>query len=409
MLKELIISAAEKYNRKVVILLDEYDKPYTDFMLDPAMAEKVRNVLRSYYVQVKANDRYIRFTFITGISKFARLGVFSTLNTPDDISLSPDYAGICGLTEEEIVRYFPDYLDETAMSMHISTPELIEQMRLFYNGFSFDSGLKTKLYNPFSTLCFFKNKEFAIYWIDTGKPKFIADYLKNHKLTVEQFRNYPVTYDFARSPGDVDTAPPEGFLYQAGYLTLRERTGQVFKLDYPNTEVLNSMSKLVAENIFQEKGGDYGSYSRRLYHAMSTNDIELFKNALNVLLASIPYDDFTKAADECVLYNDYRFPAQEWLYRSVILSFLRGCGVVVEAELHTHMGRPDLVISFNGGNIWIVEIKVAYKKQSAKRKAEEAYRQIIEKQYAAPYPDAVCIGLGIDDAQRQIKAIVSES
>ena len=133
----------------------------------------------------------------------------------------------------------------------------------------------------------------------------------------------------------------------------------------------------------------------------------LFKDALNTLLASIPYDDFSKAAEDSILFGNYKFPVQEWLYRSCILSFLRGCGVVVDAELHTQRGRPDLAISLNG-NVWVVEIKVAYKKQSAKKKAAEACQQIIDKLYAKPYLYAKCIGLGIDDSKRQITAIQTE-
>ena len=404
MLRSLIKSASKKYNQQAVILIDEYDKPYTDFVNDPDMAEKVRDILRNYYVQIKSNDEYIRFVFITGISKFAKFGVFSTLNTPLDISMMPEYGSICGYTEEELIHYFYDYLDDTSKHLQLSIPETVEKIRYYYNGFSFDSSAQTRLYNPYSTLTFFHKKLFINYWIHTGKPKFIADYLKSRNLTVEQFRNFPITHDFAESPGDVDSTPPEGFLYQSGYLTLRVAKEGNYTLDYPNIEVLNSMSALVTQNIFQNKGYDSGSYNRRLIHALQNNDYELFKNALNTLLASIPYDDFSKAAEECILIHNYKFPAQEWLYRSSILSFLRGCGVVVEAELHTHLGRPDLVISYNG-NVWIIEIKVAYQNQNTEKKAEEALRQIIDKQYAKPYPNAVSIGLGIDDALRQISAI----
>jgi len=404
LMRELITETANKYRQKVVILLDEYDKPYTDFVNDPDMADKVRDVLRNYFVQIKVGDEYIRFTFITGISKFARFGVFSTLNTPTDISMMPEYAEICGLTEEEIIRNFPDYLDETADKMQISTPELIEKMRCYYNGFSFDDDAEVKLYNPFSILSFFAKKKFSNFWVHTGKSKMIADYMKNRNLTVEQFRNFPVSNDFVENPGDMDVTPPEGFLFQSGYLTLRPGAGGNFTLDYPNTEVLNSMSKFVADNIFQRKGESFGSYNRRIMHALQTNNFELFKDALNTLLASIPYDDFSKAAEECVVLNNYKFPAQEWLYRSVILSFLRGCGIVVDAELHTHLGRPDLVIS-NNGNMWVIEIKVAYEGQNPERKAVEAYQQIIKKQYAKPYPNAMCIGLGIDNSLRQITSM----
>ena len=401
--EDLIVNTATKYNQRVVILIDEYDKPYTDFVNNPEMAEEVRKILRNYYVQIKANDEYIRFTFITGISKFARFGVFSTLNTPEDISMLPGYAELCGLTEEEIIHYFPDYLDETASSMQISTLELITQMRYYYNGFSFDSNAKVKLYNPYSTLSFLKCKEFFNYWIDTGKPKFIADYMKNRYLTVEQFRNFPVSKDFAKSPGDVDTSPPEGFLYQCGYLTLRPGITDDLSLDYPNTEVLNSMSKLVTQNMLQYRDESYNQCRTDLLNGLINKNAQKVIASFNRLLASIPYDDFTAAANQSISHHDYEMKAQEWLYRSSILSFLQGCGVVVAAEMHTNRGRPDLVISYRN-NVWVIEIKVAYEGQSAEQKAGEAYRQIIEKNYATPYLDAVCLGLAIDDTERQITA-----
>ena len=398
---DLIAQLSTKHQQKVVILIDEYDAPYTEFVNDPEMANKIRSVLRNFYVRIKNNDEYIRFTFITGISKFAKFGVFSALNTPNDISLSPKYAEICGYSEDEIIKYFPDYLDDTANYMNISTGELIEKMRYYYNGFSFDSGAKARLYNPYSTLRFLDLMEFLNYWIDTGKPKFIADYLKNRNLTVEQFRNLPISRDFAQSPGDVDTATPEGFLYQCGYLTLRPGIGGNLSLDYPNTEVLNSMSALLAQNILQAKGENYNYFTNRILIAIIRDDYGLFVETLNALLASIPYDDFASAAKENVLIQGYKFPAQEWLYRSTILAFLRGCGVVVVAEMHTNAGRADLIVSHNG-KTWVIELKVACEGESPAKKAKEAIRQIIDKNYAKPYPDAVCIGMAIDDSQRQI-------
>jgi hypothetical protein len=402
-LRNLMVKTAEKERQKVVVLIDEYDKPYTDFVNDHEMAEKVRDVLRSYYVQIKANDEYIRFTFITGISKFAKFGVFSTLNTPLDISMMPKYAELCGYTEEEIIRYFPDYLDETASYMHISVDELIEKMRDYYNGFSFDREVRARLYNPYSTLSFFHEKYFLNYWIDTGKPKFIADYLKYRNLTVEQFRNFPVSIGFAQSPGDVDTAPPQGFLYQSGYLTLRPGITDDLSLDYPNTEVLNSMSALVAENMLQYGDESFGQCRNELLTGLIHIDKDKVIGAFNRLLASIPYDDYTAAAKQNILNNNYEMKPQEWLYRSTMLSFLRGCGVVVAAEMHTNKGRPDLVVSYRG-NVWVMEIKVAYQGEDAEQKAQEAHRQIIDKNYATPYQQAMCLGLCIDDEARQIDA-----
>ena len=406
LLDDLIISTVRRYNKEVVILLDEYDKPYTDFVNDPDMAEKIRGALRNFYVQIKANDKYIRFTFITGISKFAKFGVFSTLNTPHDVSMMPEYAEICGLSENEIEQYFPDYLENTADYMQISTKELKIEMRHYYNGFSFDSGAKTKLYNPYSTLAFFKDKEFSNYWMESGNTKVIADYMKNRNLTVEQFRKYPVSKDFVKSPGDMDATTPEGFLYQCGYLTLRPGTSDAFSLDYPNTEVLNSMSVLLSQNILREGDNDYSYCRRDLLIGLMSLDCNKVLTVFNRLLASIPYDDFSKAAQQSVSDNVYEIKPQEWLYRSTILAFLRGCGVVVFAEMHTNLGRSDLVIAHKG-KTWIIEIKVAYDGESPVKKAKKALQQITDKNYAIQYPDAVCVGLAIDDSVRQITEMKS--
>jgi hypothetical protein len=400
MLRKLIINTYNKYGQRVVILLDEYDKPYTDFVNDPVMAENVRKALRNFYVQIKANDRYIRFTFITGISKFTKLGVFSVLNTPLDISLSPKYAEICGYTEKEIKQYFPDYLKETARYMKMTAKTFIERMRTYYNGFSFDSQAKTRLYNPYSALSFFADKEWNNYWIESGKSKVIAEYMKNRHLTVEQFRDFPISRDFARSPGDMDSTPPHGFLYQGGYLTLRKKTGDSeLCLDYPNTEVLNSMSQLLTQNIVSENA--YNNYRTALLTALDNKNTGNLIHVFNRLLASIPYDDYTKAFNQIFVFNSFKFPVQEWLYRSTILSFLRGCGVDVAPEIHTNMGRSDLVIAHKGGT-WVIENKVAYKSDKLTTKTAQALQQMETKNYAKPYADAVSIVLVIDDETRQI-------
>ena len=399
--RRIIISAANKYKQKVVLLIDEYDAPYTDFFNDPGMAIKVRDLLRDYYVQIKSNEKHIRFVFITGISKFAKIGVFSTLNITSDLSMNPKYAEMCGYTEDEILQYFPDYMEDTAKDMGITPNELLEKMRYYYNGFSFDREAKARLYNPFSTLEFFREKEFFNFWMDTGRSKVIADYMKNHNLTVEQFRMYPISRDFAKSPGDVDTATPEAFLYQCGYLTLRKGTTDNLSLDYPNTEVLNSMSALVVQNIFAEKANVINS---EMLAALFYNDIDKIVEVFNRLLSGIPYDDYESAAKQSIYFNRYQFSVQEWLYRSTILAFLRGCGIATVAEMHTNLGRADLVISHKG-KTWIIEIKVAYKGENPEKKAGEAMQQIIDKNYAKQFPGAVGIALAIDDTLRQITEV----
>ncbi|MDR1792392.1 MAG: AAA family ATPase, partial [Bacteroidales bacterium] len=239
----LITEMYEKYNSKVVILIDEYDKPLLDNLFKSAeQVEAIKEFLSDFYTQVKANEEYVKFVFLTGISKIARVGVFSKLNNLTDISFDSQYGEMCGYTEEEIKQYFPDYLQDTATAMQITVDELMDKMRNYYDGFCFDG--VHRLYNPYSTLLFFKSKDFADYWFESGTPSVIANYLKEKHLTVEQFRNLGISKEVARNPGDIDNASPEKFLYQSGYLTLREGTTDDYSLDYPNTEVLNSMARL---------------------------------------------------------------------------------------------------------------------------------------------------------------------
>jgi hypothetical protein len=247
-------------------------------------------------------------------------------------------------------------------------------------------------------LNFFGEKSFDNFWVESGRSKVIADYMKHRNLTVEEFRNFPISNDFARSPGDMDETPPEGFLFQCGYLTLREGTITNLALDYPNTEVLNSMSTLLSKNILTEKSYNYIQNS--LFDALMSHSVEDFVDVLNHLLSCIPYSDFSNAAKQTVKFSKSRLTVQEWLYRSNIISFLRGCGVVTFAEVQTNAGRPDILLTHKG-HVWLIELKVAGKGETAKKKAEEAFRQIEEK-YAKAYPEAFCVALAIDDEKKQI-------
>ena len=287
--------------------------------------------------------------------------------------------------------------------MKISTSELIEKMRNYYNGFSFDDEAQVRLYNPYSTLTFFCQKKFSNFWFMTGNPKFIAEYMKSRNLTVEQFRNLPVSNDFVENPRDMDTALPEGFLYQSGYLTLRPGDSDDLSLNYPNTEVLNAISELVTQNMLQYRDESYNQCRSDLLAGLQNKDRDRVIDAFNRLLASIPYDDFTGAAKQSISNNNYNMQPQEWLYRTAIFGFLQGCGVIISAEMHTNKGRADLVVKHRD-KTWVIEIKVAYEGQSSEQKADEAYRQIITQNYAKSFPDAFCLGLAVDDTERQITA-----
>jgi hypothetical protein len=379
MLSNTIIEVYQKYGKPVVVIVDEYDKPFLDFYNKPPMAQEVRDIMRSYYSQLKTNEKYIRFLFLTGISKFTKAGVFSTLNNLNDLSLNEKYGALLGYTEKELVDYFGEYLDAGAKKLNMTVDELVDKMRDYYNGFCFDG--KSKVYCPFSILNFFDNYNFLNYWMESANPKIIADYLKERNLTVEQFRGLQVSQDFALRPGEIETAPPESFLYQAGYLTLREGVTDDYSLDYPNTEVLNSMSELVYKNMLHT-GGDFVDLRSPLLRALAGGDSSRLIDTLNPLLASIPYDDYTNAAKQAILLSDVEITTQEWLYRSTILAFFQGCGVLAFGEMHSNKGRSDLLVTHKGIP-WVIEIKVA-RNDNCVAKAREAMKQINDNQYADP-------------------------
>jgi hypothetical protein len=236
--------------------------------------------------------------------------------------------------------------------------------------------------------------------MESGTPDMIAKYLKDRQLSVEQFRGITVSRRFLRMPGYMDATPPEGFLYQAGYLTIRERKELICELDYPNTEVLNAMSALLVQNILPANNS-FGNLQRIMLHAMENKNAKEMENILNALLASIPYDDFAEAGRQNIQLNNLDIQVREWLYRSTILAFARGCGVAVVAEMHTNFGRADLVISYSG-NTYVVELKVAYKSENVPDKLVEAENQMKRKNYLVPYPGATGLAMVIDDTKRQI-------
>ena len=394
---DLIKAIAEKHGN-IVLLLDEYDKPYTDFFTKPEIAEQVRELLRNFYVKIKVNDACFRFVFITGISKFTKIGVFSGLNSPIDISLNENYSEMCGYTQEELETYFSDHLDQTMQKFQITKDELLAKIKNYYDGFCFD-GIH-KLYNPFSTLSFFIEKTFANYWMTSGTTKVIADYLKNKKLTVEEFREKRITLSFAHDPGEMDSTLPEGFFYQSGYLSVKRIEGDDFILDYPNTEVLTSMSRLLAANIVGN--GAMVSFISDITAYMNNGSVDAVIDIFNELLAAIPYDDFSKAARQKVLLENLKFPAQEWLYRSTLLAFVRGTGLRVQGEVHNNRGRADIVMTTYNNLTWIIEIKVAYTSEDVPAKLEEGKKQFRENDYSAPYANPTSIVLVIDDTKRQI-------
>jgi Holliday junction resolvase-like predicted endonuclease len=367
----------------VVILVDEYEKPILDNINNKEKAEKYREILRDFYVTIKSRDEYIKFVFITGITKFTKTGVFSALNNLNDISLDNDYSQMLGYTQEELEYYFDEYIIETAEKLEITKNELLQEMKKYYNGFSFDG--EHFVYNPFSILKFFQKKEFENYWFESGYTSFIYEYIKGKKVTYEDLTKYPVSaMDF--SSREIEDAKANIFFAQAGYLTFKgiKRYGlrKKYILDYPNIEVKNSFSELILE-------ANYGleEIENIIYELVDENNIEGLIEEIKRIISAIPYN----------LHQN-----RESYYHSLIYTILASAGLNVTAEELTNLGRIDLVLEHND-KIYLFEIKLD-------KSAKEAIEQIKEKKYYEKYKnnEVYIIGINIDSEKRNIDEYIIE-
>ena len=231
-----IIKELYKKFGKVVLLIDEYDKPITDNINNLEKANEIRDFFRKFYGILKNSSTIdnLHFVFITGVSKFSKSGIFSSLNNLEDISMTREYADIVGYTQKELEDNFDDWLEKTEKKLSFDRKELLATIKEYYDGFSFDGIVR--VYNPFSVLNFFKQRNFDNYWYNSTTPSLLAKYLKEHKIKVpKEYVQKKVYEDFTNSH-EIESTSVESFLFQAGYLTISERKGNILILDYPNEE-----------------------------------------------------------------------------------------------------------------------------------------------------------------------------
>ncbi|ABR30916.1 ATP-binding protein [Thermosipho melanesiensis] len=384
----LIEELNAKYRERVVILIDEYEAPILEHINNKKEAEKIRSFLREFYKKIKTKDEYIKFVFMTGITKFTKTGVFSALNNLNDISLNKKYSQMLGYTQEELEYYFKEHIEETAREIGMGKEELIENLKEYYNGFSFDG--RRSVYNPFSILRFFEEREFKNYWFESGSPSFLYEYIKGRKVTYEELVKYPVSaMDFTTR--EIEDANANIFFAQAGYLTFKDvrRYGfeEEYILDYPNIEVRNSFSKLILEANYGVEKEKIKEVNREIIKSLEKNDIRRMIEEIKRIISSIPY-------------NLHR--GEERYYHSLIYTIIASAGVNVTAEELTSIGRSDIVIE-ERGKVYIFEIKID-------KGAREGIRQIKEKRYYEKYvgKEIYLIGIKISSKERNIEEYVIE-
>ena len=362
-----IILNLYKNHGEIVVLIDEYDKPILDNIANIENAKMMRDKLHSIYTIVKNCDKYIYFLFITGISKFSKAGVFSAMNNLLDISFANEYSDIVGYTQKELEEYFAEWIENTANSLKVKPSEVLSGLKKYYDGFSFDG--HTRLYNPFSILCYFRLKRYANYWYDSGSPSFVIEWMKIHGVkNPEKLRHIEMNSSFISSH-DIENADVSSFLYQSGYLTIEKINENILTLDFPNKEVLESISIMYLSDIYSIK--DCVEIGNNIWGALRKGDIQRIVDFFNVALSELPYDGLEDQINE-------------YFFRALFLMLLRCVGVIAYAEVHTFKGRSDIVIQLET-QIVVIEFKFAPTSAEVDSKRKEGAAQILSRNYAKPY------------------------
>jgi len=365
--KQLVMELHEKTGMPVVILVDEYDKPIIDHVgkgqkeIDFAIAN--RETLKNFLGVIKGGDvsPLLRFVFITGISRFSRVSIFSELNNLNDISMNRRFADMFGYTHEELGNCFRRHLKSFAGELKCDLQTIIEKLKRQYNGYRF-SKKDTKVYNPFSILKAFDQMDFQDYWFETGTPAFLINLLREKNYYLPEIEGMEIDESMFTS-FEIDNLKLEAVLFQTGYITIKDIKDRFYLLDYPNQEVKNSFLKHLLSSFTHELSGKEGSLFLKLAKYLHEDDFESFFNTVNTIFASIPYTINTKR--------------DEAYFHTLFYLMVSASGVDAKSEVLTSRGRIDMVIEFSD-KIFIMEFK-------CNQSATVGIRQIKEKGYADKY------------------------
>ncbi|MGB3777193.1 MAG: AAA family ATPase [Tunicatimonas sp.] len=360
--RELVTKLSQQHGR-VVILIDEYDKPILDYLDDIKQAKANREVLKNFFSVLKSLDPHLRLVLLTGVSKFTgspagSVSIFSDLNNLKDLTLHWQYSALLGYTQDELEHYFADRIDQFAPDFG-GRAALLAQIKQWYNGYTWDA--KRYLYNPFSILSFFDQGRFQNFWFETGTPMFLVKLL-------ERERQYDLTEirvdEAVFSSFELDHIDPNALLFQTGYITIASADDKpIYTLSYPNREVRDSLLRYLLAEYTQSYASEVPVRAQQMKQALEQEDLAGFVQALNSLFASIPYQIFI--AD------------REAYCQSVTFLALSLVGTFVQVEVSQAKGRPDAVVH-TPDIIYVLEFKLD-------SSAQTALEQIKERGYAQPY------------------------
>ena len=377
--QELIQKLYEKYNQKVVVLIDEYDKPILDVIEDIEKARRNRDILKKFFEILKPSDPYLKLVFLTGVSRFSKVSIFSGLNQLQDITLNEEFSTVCGYTQSELENVFEDRLKDFEKN----------KVKEWYNGYNW---LGESVYNPFDILLLFSEKRFKAFWFETATPTFLIKLLQKKKYFIPEIENLEVGEEIL-SNLDVDNIKIENLLFQTGYLTIKDYkvigSKNVFKLSFPNLEVRMSFNDFflgyIIENSLLKDKTEIG-----LIEAFENKQVEKLKDILHRFFASIPHDWYRK--------ND--IDSYEGFYASIVYALFNGAGLNVIAEDNTNKGQIDLSV-FNQDSVYIIEFKVVEDKEEGVALKQIKDKRYYEK-YMGKYQEIYLIGIELSKKDKNI-------
>jgi hypothetical protein len=392
--KDLALALSQKTGMPVAILIDEYDKPIITHLgrgkeaLEIAKAN--RDVLKSFFGVLKGANvaTALRFVFLTGVSQFSKVSIFSELNNLHDISMSKQYADILGYTQGELKTYFREYIEQLAEELDLSQDKTREQLAQQYDGYRF-SERDVKVYNPFSILNAFSNREFENYWFQTGTPTFLVNLLREKQYDLPRIEDLQVSRSIFTT-FEVDRLRPEAVLFQTGYLTIKDVDGRLYTLGYPNREVKTAFTESL---LFSWTGEAerISSHVLRLSRHLQAEDLEAFFETVTAIFASIPYDIETR--------RDLEAPAAEAYFHTIFYLMIAASGGEAQSSVLTSRGRIDLVVTFPN-KMYIIEFK-------CNQSAEAAIQQIRDQGYVEKYTQSgqeiILMGINFSTEKRNLE------
>lgn len=380
----LIEKICRKTGRKVVVLIDEYDKPMLRAIHNKELQSNYRNILKAFYGVLKSKDAYLQFALLTGVTKFSKVSVFSDLNNIEDITLIRDFAGLCGINEEELYATLSTDIQELAEAVGMSYEDTCRRLKEQYDGYHF-AERTSGMYNPFSLLNVLKSKQFRNYWFETGTPTYLVELLKENHYPLEHLTYEQATADTLTGIDTVDSSPIP-VLYQSGYLTIKDYDPEfeTYTLGFPNKEVEEGFTRFLLPYYAHIRSGSSAFHIVNFVKEVRSGDIDGFMKRLQSFFSDTPYE----------LVRDL-----ELHYQNVLFIIFRLVGFYTQAEYHTSEGRVDLVIRTDQF-IYVMEFKLD-------GTAEEALQQIEEKQYALPFASdprrLFKVGVNFSNATRNIE------